>query len=49
MLVSVGILPAIRSAGSPLGITLKIRNVTIETANSTSSIERKRRKANRAI
>ena len=47
--VSVGCRPAIRTAGSPFGITLKIRNVSTETANSTSTIWISRRMTKRAI
>ena len=47
--VSVGCLPAMRTAGSPFGMTLKIRNVSTETANITKSIETRRRTTNRAI
>ena len=36
MACSVGWRPAMRTAGSPLGITLKIRKVSTETANITS-------------
>jgi hypothetical protein len=43
---SVGCLPAMRTAGSPFGITLKIRNVSTETANSTSTIEASLRATN---
>ena len=46
---SVGCLPAIRTAGSPFGITLKMRNVITETANSTKTIETSRRTTKRAI
>ena len=44
-----GCLPAIRSAGSPFGITLKMKNVSTETAHSTNSIWSRRRTMNRAI
>jgi hypothetical protein len=39
--------PASRSAGSPLGITLKIAKVTTEMANSTATIPTSRRMMNR--
>ncbi len=47
--VSVGCLPAIRTAGSPFGMTLKIRNVRIETANITKPICSTLRTMNRPI
>ena len=40
--------PAMRTAGSPFGITLKIRKVTTEMANITSTIEISRRTMKRA-
>src|SRR5215212_9520306 len=42
-------LPAMRAAGSPFGMTLKIRNVSTETANITSTIAMSRRTMNLAI
>ena len=39
-------LPAMRSAGSLFGITLKIRKTMIETANSTNTIAISRRTMN---
>ena len=45
---SVGVRPAIRCAGSPLGMTLKIRNVSTEMANSTNTIEMRRRTMKRS-
>ncbi len=47
--VSVGWRPAMRTAGSPFGITLKIRNVRIETANITPTIWISRRTMKRPI
>ncbi len=41
---SVGCLPAIRTAGSPFGMTLKIRNVRTETAHITKTIWTSRRR-----
>src|SRR4051812_33403245 len=41
--------PPSRSAGSPLGITLKIRNVSTEIANRNTTIPRSRRAMKRGI
>ena len=41
--VSVGFLPAIRTAGSPFGMTLKMKNVRTETAHITNTIWSSRR------
>ena len=38
VVVGVALLPAIRTAGSPAGITLKMQNVRTEIANSTAII-----------
>ncbi len=50
-LISCGVAsrPASRSAGSPSGITWKIRNVSAEIANSTRTIETSRRSAKISI
>ena len=45
----VGDLPASRTAGSPLGMTLKIKNVMTEIANSTATIAMRRLTMKRAI
>ncbi len=41
--------PAIRRAGSPFGITLKIRKVTTEIANRTATMPTRRRAMNAPI
>ena len=47
--VSVELRPAMRTAGSPFGITLKIRKVSTEMANITSTIAISRRTMKRAM
>ena len=42
-----GCRPAIRTAGSPFGMMLKMKNVSTETAHSTNTIWSSRRMMNR--
>jgi hypothetical protein len=44
-----GCFPAIRSAGSPFGITWKMKNVSTDTANITNTIWKIRRTMKRPI
>ena len=49
IVVALACCPPIRAAGSPFGITLKIRNVRMEITNSTSTTAISRLAMKRAI